>query len=160
MSTPKCAAIGFGVAFAVGTVIGGAFVFLVALVEFRSLPSALPDVESWLGSLGVAAIAAIGGSIVGAITGAASWSVAALALLLFRRRQRVLAVRVCTVGIGSAVGAALVLWFFATRPGLIIGVDIIIASSAVAAGLAIVALLVSDRMGQRGLSGEESPQAL
>ena len=152
MSTPKCAATVFGVALAVGTLIGGAFVFFVTLAEFRALPSALPDVESWLGSVGVASIAAAGGAVVGAITGAAAWSVAALALLLFPRRQRVIAVRVCTVGIGSAIGAALVLWFFATRPGLIIGVDIIAVSSVAAAALAVAALLVSERVGQREMA--------
>jgi hypothetical protein len=84
----------FGIALAAGAVLGAGVVFLSALVSLRATPAARPDLDSWLGALGVAAIAALVGAIAGVIVAAASWSVAALVLVLVSLRWRSRAVRV------------------------------------------------------------------
>lgn len=111
-----------------GVLIGAGFAFVIVLTGLRSAPSAMPDVESWLGSVRVSSVAALVGGIAGAITGAASWSVAALVLSLLDRRKRALPVRASAVGVGSAVGASLVLWFVASRPGVTVGAEVITAT--------------------------------
>lgn len=84
------AAEAFGAALAMGAAIGAAFAFFVVLAGLKSASSALPDVESWLGSLGVSSVAAFVGGIAGALTGAGAWFVAAMVLLLIDLRRRAL----------------------------------------------------------------------
>ncbi|CEH08404.1 MULTISPECIES: hypothetical protein [Actinomycetes] len=145
MRRSRCAAAVFSIALAVGATLGAVTVFVSVFVSLRATPAARPDLDSWTGAANVAAVAAIVGAIVGLIVAAASWSVAALVLVLVARRWRAPAVRVAAVALGSAAGAALVLWFFATRPGVMLDAGAFAALAVVAAALAVVALLVSER---------------
>lgn len=151
MSQSKCATAMFGIALFIGAVIGVTLVFVVFLANFRSMPSAAPNLESWLGAVRVSSVAALVGGVVGALTGGASFSVAALAFLLLRRRQP-LPVRASAIGIGSAVGASLVLWFVASRPSVSVPFETFAVLSAVAAGLAVAALLVTERIDRRSIA--------
>lgn len=134
-----------GIALAVGAFLGAAFVFVPVLVSLRSTPAAGPDADSWLGSLGVAVVAAIVGGIAGLIVAAASWSVAALALVLVNRRWRRRSVRVGAVALGGGGGAGLALWSFDTRPGVMLDTGSFAFLTVVAAALAVAALLASER---------------
>lgn len=145
MRQSRCAAAVFGIALAVGATLGAATVFVSVFVSLWATPAARPDLDSWAGAANVAAVAAFMGAIAGLIVAAASWSVAALVLVLVARRWRVRAVRVAAVALGSAVGAVLVLWFFATRPGVMLDAGAFVVLAVVAATLAVVALLASER---------------
>lgn len=78
----------FSIALAVGATLGAVTVFVSVFVSLRATPAARPDLDSWTGAANVAAVAAIVGAIVGLIVAAASWSVAALVLVLVARRWR------------------------------------------------------------------------
>ena len=84
MSQSTCAARVFGVALVMGALLGAVLAFVIVLASLRSAPSAIPDGESWVGSIMVSSVAALVGGVAGAITGAVSWSVAAGALLLIK----------------------------------------------------------------------------
>ncbi len=146
MGQSKCAAAVCGIALAAGASLGAVAVFVSVLIGFRTTPAALPTIESWAGSVAVAAIAGLVGAVAGTIVAAAAWSVAALVLVLVNLRWRSLAVRASAVALGSAAGAALVLWFFASRPGMMLDVGSFAVVAIVAAGLAVVAFLVSERI--------------
>ncbi len=135
-----------GIALALRATLGAAASLLTVFVSLRALPSARADLDSWTGAASVAGVAAVVGAIAGIMVAAAAWSVAALVLTLVIRRWRSLAVRVCAVAVGSAAGAGLVLWFFATRPGMMLDAGTFAVLSVVAAALAVVALLVSERV--------------
>lgn len=137
----------FGIALAAGALLGAAVAFVSVLVGLRSTPAALPTIDSWTGSVNVAAIAAIVGAIAGLLVGAAAWSLAATVLVLVDLRRRSLVVRAVGVAAGSAVGAGLVLWLLASQPGAMIGTGPRALLSLVAGGLAVAALLVSERVG-------------
>ncbi|MFV0374855.1 hypothetical protein [Microbacterium sp.] len=145
MRQSRCAAAVFGIALAVGATLGAVTVFVSVFVSLRATPAARPDLDSWTGAANVAAVAAIVGATAGLIVAAASWSVAALVLVLVTRRWHARVVRVVAVALGSAAGAGLVLWFFATRPGAMLDAGAFAVLAVVAAALAVVALLVSER---------------
>lgn len=147
MRRARCAAAVLGIALAAGAILGAVTMFVSVFVSLRVTPAARPDLDSWTGTASVAGVVAVVGAIAGIMVAAAAWSVAALVLVLVNRRWHSLAVRVCAVAVGSALGAGLVLWLLASQPGMTIGAGPLALLSLVSAGLAVSALLVSERIG-------------